>query len=216
MIRTNSVGVIAAGGFGTRLGLGPPKSLVRAEGLSLLEHSIEGFLACGFTSIRVYNNRREWDDTISGIINGLSVVTLVPDPGVVSTIELAKHAAHSCDCASICFGYGHAPRPAKHLRRLLSQGEEAVVATTVAWSSKRHLLQVSGKWIEPPYVLPAALLRGGCPTWETLLGQAGTRIITVPVPGPPEPNWPVEMRAYVRYIQCPRSGFSFHEQKHSL
>lgn len=194
--------VIASGGWGSRMGCDRPKALMRVCGRTLLEHALTAAAQSGSPGLLVYNNRREWDSAVAEITERFAGAVFVPDAGVKSTLELAIDAAHRIAQPRLCFLYGHAPRPERHLRRLYAGPRASVVSTLVSASTRTHPIPCGTAYLEPPYVLPVQVLRNTARgNWWDFWASLPDRVATVPVAGPGEANWPGEMRNYRRYVR---------------
>src|SRR5689334_14066522 len=121
-----SVAIIAAGGFGRRLGLGIPKSLINRDGRPMITHVLASLSAAGVSRSFVCNNRQDFSGEMRKAISGHSA-ELIADNGVASTIELLRRATLPFEDRRFVFAYGHAPRPAVFLRHLIAQPGPAVV-----------------------------------------------------------------------------------------
>lgn len=200
------VGIIAAGGQGSRMAAGRPKSLLQAARRPLVIHCVEQLLLAGLTDIRVYNNRSEWTDTFSELLSSYRGVSVFADPGGPSTYAVAHFAVQHLTSDRILFLYGHAPRPAEHLLRLLSLA--GVVATEYVTSSRRDALSTRCGYLEPPFLVPThSIVNSRGRTWRELFAANATHII--PCVGPGEFNFRHELATYMSYVassQFPAAG----------
>ena len=111
------------------------------------------------------------------------------------------------------FAYGHAPRPAEHIKTLLeAQGQ--IVATGLAASSKKQPIPLGQLFVEPPYALSQeTLMRRSSANWTTFFLAQRRATHVVPIGGPPEFNYVDEFLAYQSYASlfADRSHFDHHD-----
>ncbi|MBS1716778.1 MAG: NTP transferase domain-containing protein [Armatimonadetes bacterium] len=193
------LGIVAAGGFGTRCGLGYPKSLFAVEGESLLSKTIAELRRIG-AEVIVLTNRSEYWDLTRKQVRAYSGVRLALSGEVESTVELLRCVpVEDILERKVLFCYGHAPRPAGHLRDLIQLQGPAV--SVVRYSSKRKLVRsCTGLYMEPPYYLPQLQLHDlQSNTWSELIDGLDRPAEEVLLNGPGEANYSSEIELYAKY-----------------
>src|SRR5688572_21014699 len=105
------VGVVAAGGYGTRARLGFPKPLLTLGGETLLRSTVAEMLKSGIATIVVLTDRPEFYGQTTDAVAGLKGVCVVPSRHCNSTVSLL-HDLRDHLLSPVLFTYGHAPRPA--------------------------------------------------------------------------------------------------------
>ena len=201
----NTVAVIAAGGFATRLGTNKPKSLLKVSSQPLLLWLIQEIVAAGISRILVFQNRQEWLSEYRTIVGPFSEITLIADGGVASTFLLARRARRVCVAERYCFFYGHAPRPAAHIKHLLSL--PSVAATACRTTSRQRALRISSSgFLEPPFAISAEALATAskAENWEEFFNVH--RPSAWPVSGPGEFNFESERLRYTSYLVASRQS----------
>lgn len=190
-------GVVAAGGFATRMGWKMPKSMAVVRGRTLLAWNLLELHLAGVRRVLVFTNRPDWVPAQQAILAAFPGTELVEDKGVGSTLELVK-AAITMDAERILFAYGHAPTHHRHLRKLLDT-DTRVACTKVSFSSRRRPIPDSeGGFLEPPvWVDRVVSLNGTCTGWNDLLTTVGVRAVPLATPG--EFN---DQREFLEYSSC--------------
>jgi hypothetical protein len=195
-------GVVAAGGHSRRFGGGPPKALVRIGRKTLVEFCLDELFAAGISRCIVYSDRREWDWRLKPILARYANAYLLHDTGVASTVSLAQDAANRVRSGSLCFIYGHAPRPAEHIRKLLQAQRQAITMTLVSSSSRRDLIHCDSEFLEPPLICDAeAIAADDSRSWGEYIERHRGTMNVIRVNGPQEANYRSELLAYSRYVQ---------------
>lgn len=208
--------VITAGGFATRLGGGPPKSLRAASGHYLLEHCIAYAAQAGIRSFIIFNNRPEFDTLIKTIAEPYGEFLIINDLHAPNTFWLAKESISYVGGEHILFLYGHAPRPCVHLTKLCSLGLRSVSASAVAHSTKNHLTTFRGMYLEPPYLIQTELLLQTTVTsWQSLMTENTSGLDILDVCGPNEVNTPMDVLPYYNYMRR-LSSLHHNALRHSL
>lgn len=195
-----TIAVVTAGGFGNRLGLGVPKSLVLCERVPMITHVLSSLLAAGVNRFIVWNNRPEFGANLRDLCSAFPAIVL-EDEGVDCTIALAQRAASFIGNESFLFAYGHAPRPSSFVRRMLELRAE-VVATGVASSSRMApILGAKGRWIEPPYrIRRGALESARFSNWREFFCHCPTAVLNTESWEPGEFNSLEDLGSYCSYV----------------
>jgi len=194
--------VIVAGGKGTRLGLGTAKPLLRVAGRSLFMHNLDSLAACrGVERVLVY---AECPLTVRRLELEAAGTDAFPVEirlchRSASTFAIARRAA-AVLTRRFLFLYGHAPRSAAHLRRLLAVTAPRA-GTATARSTRREPLALARRgFLEPPFLLhPADVASCAGETWRQFFDSRPVAI--VPVDGPGEFNSYGEFLQYRRYVE---------------
>ena len=195
------IAVIAAGGYGKRLGYGVPKSLIMCEGDPMISHVLRSFANAGVDRFIIFNDRPEFDHQLRVIGSGFSAAVM-NDEGVDSTIALARRAMPLFADEDFLFAYGHAPRPASFLRRLLAA--HADVTATGVWSSSKTspIRSRQGFWIEPPYRIHRSTLQNcSASCWGGFFDSTTTEVVPVMISEPGEFNYSADLRLYRPYVR---------------
>jgi hypothetical protein len=200
MYRTRGVDVIiAAGGYGRRLGLSVPKSLLPVHGIPMLIYTIKSIIGLGARRVIVCNDRIEWHYLIQRVCSPYRV-EVIRDNSFASTLLLARSVLPPSSKKTL-FLYGHAPRPKDHLRRMLEE-ESPIVATETESSSKRCRIHWGEtRFLEPPYVLESALLASSHEaSWLEFFSNHRLKVSVTSMAGPCEFNHHEEIGPYRRYV----------------
>jgi len=195
------IAIITAGGYGYRLGCEAPKSLVICEDDPMITHVLRSLANAGIDRFIIYNNRPEFDGRLKKIGSEFSAVIL-GDEGVNSTIALAQRAISLFSDDHFLFAYGHAPRPASFIRRLMTT-HGSVVVTGVHGSSKASPIRSKqGLWIEPPYRIERNAIRDcSANCWRNFFERVATRIVPAMISEPGEFNSSADLRIYSAYVR---------------
>lgn len=196
---TKPLAIIAAGGTASRLGGGLPKSLVRIGASTYLEILLRELQRCGLTEGVVYTNRREYLAQVAKLCP--SSFCVKQDAGFASTIELVKLATAEYPGRRIIFFYGHAPREASHITRLIQLRSKIAASLYVRSSRTAPFAIKSGGFLEPPYLLETeAICLPRYWDWNTLLHEHQAKIGLVLVDSPNEFNSRAELDTYAQYV----------------
>ena len=189
--------LVAAGGFGTRMGLGRPKSGLYVDDEMLLDRVVGSIQALAPRKLLICcGESREWRQRIAGRYHGqVEVVASTSD--VPSLRLLQEYLPILGD--RVLFAYGHAPRPRHHLEALATC-DASFAVSTVSMSTRRDLVRtVMGRFIEPPFILRTELVSRFLSTWSAMLRQH--HFEEFPMSGPGEFNSHAEFIAYASYLR---------------
>jgi hypothetical protein len=172
---TKPLAIIAAGSTASRLGGGLPKSLIRIGRFTYLEILLRELQPCGLTEGIVYTNRREYFAQVAKLCP--TSFQAKQDSGCASTVELVKLAAVEYPGRRIIFFYGHAPREAWHIARLMQLRSQIAASLYVKHSRTASFAIESGGFLEPPYLLETATISWPrYSDWKTLLHEHQSKI----------------------------------------
>lgn len=195
--------VVAAGGYGTRCNSVIPKSLLRKKGKTYLEMLLLELARAGIDDVIIYSNRQEYGHLASCISSKIMRTHLVFDQGFSSTFELAKHSASLTNTSKIIFCYGHSPRPAEHVIRMLSHQTLPAVSVLDSTTKKSVVRYHAGGYLEPPYMLcVASLQKTSSRDWASYFSESSESLVGVGIEGPSEFNYTKERHTYNRYIDA--------------
>lgn len=190
--------IVAAGGFGTRLGGTKPKSLIRAGNVALIEITIAGLVNAGMHRILVTSNRPEWVSDLANILSPFPEALICQDPGYDTTLDLVRDYL-SLMKDMFVFVYGHAPQPSRVYERLSESGFTA--STTFPCSSKQRPIEwFEGQFLEPPYFLNRHELgESDSKSWDRFFYADAQDLKLVAGEGPGEFNYPSELERFIPF-----------------
>jgi CTP:molybdopterin cytidylyltransferase MocA len=195
--------MIAAGGFARRMGAagdsqGRPKSLFFGASRPFVVSTVRNALEADCRRPLVLSNRPEWNDNLRHALAHIDGVDVVEDIGYSSTFLLARDFASRMQDRFL-FLYGHSPRPAEQLQKLVGLGT-AVAASGYKNSTKVKTVVRGELFLEPPYLVDRrSILTSHVSDWASYFDEVSNDLGIFVSDGPAEPNTRAEMDQYVRY-----------------
>lgn len=167
-MKSNNIVVIAAGGYGTRLGSTLPKSLLMAGGCPILYYTIREALKLNVERVYVHTNRRDLVNEYNPLLLDLSKVELLINEDFESTFGIINKYYRTSK-KNILFLYGHCPVKAEFLRAMLRVNQK-VCCTTKRVSTKSKTVRTNSGWfVEPPIYIPSKYIDRPFRSWGEFL-----------------------------------------------
>ena len=197
---TKLIGIVAAGGYASRMGILEPKPMVTVEGKTLLEYTLISLQLAGVKNILVFSNRTDYFNQQYKIVQKLKGIQIVEDYGVSSTIELLYMAREICTAKKYLFCYGNAPRTSDIYREMADCKKE-LGAIIIKESSRRDLIQNGDCFLEPPFFIDETKVRlfRHYRLWSELFHDCTNNIYHRHVNAPPEFN---DHIGWYKYRHC--------------
>lgn len=198
---TKLIGIVAAGGYASRMGILEPKPMLTVEGKTLLEYTLISLQFAGVKNILVFSNRTDYFNQQRRIVQKFDGIQLVEDYGISSTIELLYMAREICTAKKYLFCYGNAPRTS-NIYKEMSDCKKHLGAIILKESSRRDLIQNGDCFLEPPFFIDESKARSFRPyrLWSELYHDYKNNIYHSHVNAPPEFNDHIGWYKYRRYI----------------
>lgn len=200
--------LVAAGGFGTRLGRSTPKSIIEFEGVTLLRKLLSQLKAAGFERILVANNNSDWSYKVKSEVDSMPDVSFFEDEGYDSTFSLCQALTPDMD-DHFLFTYGHTPRSTEVFRRFRSNLGMQTVSGFVPVSSKRKKIPCRSGFFEPPFLLHKCDVQSSkALDWVDFFGELSTFPREIELCGPNEFNCQKELENFLAFLKVRREcGF---------
>lgn len=198
---TNLLGIVAAGGYASRMGISEPKSMLTIEGITLLEYTLKGLQRAGVKSIIVFTDRNDYLEQQCNISHKYDGVQVVEDRGVSSTIEMLYMARKINRYRKYVFCYGHAPRTSI-IYKCLVNCERDLGGLVVNTSLRSDLIKRGNGFLEPPFFVRENKINSlnYCRIWSNLFHSCANNIYSIPASSPPEFNDQIGWYYYKRYM----------------
>jgi len=198
---TNLLGIVAAGGYASRMDISTPKSMLTIEGITLLEYTLEGLQRAGVKSVVVFTNRTDYLEQQYKISHKYDGVQIVEDRGVSSTIEMLYMARKINRHGKYLFCYGHAPRTSI-IYKCLANCEKDLGGIVVNTSLRSDLIKRGNGFLEPPFFVSENKIHSldYCRLWSKLFHSCANNIYSIPVSSSPEFNDRIGWYHYSRYM----------------
>ena len=196
-----AVGIVAAGGYGTRMGISRPKSMLVVDGVTLLEYTLMALQVAGMEDILVFSNREDCFDSQRRIVQRYRGAEVFKDGGGASTIELLYLARDICAAERYLFCYGSAPRTSCTYRDILDC-PRSLGALGLPHSSRRDLIPSGDRLLEPPFLVEDGSLGFSryYKSWSELFWSHGDNIYQQYSDHPPEFNDRSGWQRYRSYL----------------
>lgn len=188
--------IVAAGGYGTRLNVYKPKSRLEVAGKTLLDHVIYSLRSVNPRKIIICcGEDRAWYEWVEKSYIGTA--NAVFSNSNQSSLALVQSRTGEL-AERILFLYGHAPRPASHIEKLINTNFP--FSATSVWSSSRRdpIKGSGGRYLEPPFFFYKRVLAPYHHTWKSVLKSCKSRELSLNGPG--EFNEENEFLEYVEYL----------------
>lgn len=203
------IAVIAAGGFGNRLGSDVPKSLLRFHCKTYLQILLEQIECFNFGRIYIFCNRQEHINEVLKASVTVKNTVVINDKGSCSTFSLLQKAAKMSKNCDYYFFYGHAPRPSKDIQTLVDFDAEGCILSTYASSSRANKMILGGAYAEPPYrIRVSSDLIESSKDWSSFFKKLNGDFKYVHFCSPPEFNFPKEHEKYISFLNSWVNGLS--------
>jgi CTP:molybdopterin cytidylyltransferase MocA len=195
--------MIAAGGYGRRFigsgsPTGRPKSLMMGVSRPMVVSTAENAREAGFRTLLVLNNRPEWHHELKEVLAPFDGVDVVEDAGYSSTFLLAQNFAEKMDTRFL-FLYGHAPRPAEHLR-YLAKLKDQISASAFENSTKTKVIPRGKLFLEPPYMVDCgSIVASNASDWASYFEEVRDKLGLYISKDPAEPNTRAEFERYIKH-----------------
>ena len=201
------VGVVAAGGHATRMGIKAPKSMLTVNGKTLLEYTLLSLQKAGVKTIFVFTDRKDFVAEQRQLVMGFNSIHVIEDSGVSSTIELLYTAMSLSKKTKYLFCYGNSPRSSAIYRNMHSC-EKALGAIRIIRSSRRDPIKSGNNYLEPPFFVNLNIYDFACyySSWSELFYAYADDAFYTNYNIPPEFNTCDEWEKYSRYINTHLTG----------